>query len=170
MPDAAEAFGGPPAADQTGNLTLWAIPAATAGINLDAITKTQLDATSAKRITYSFMQGGWNPNPSQGKNQDNRLTSPQSRQSLQAVTQEIPDLSYVDSSDAGSAAAILTPGNWVIVERRNVPQTTLATVGQKVRAYSLTLGEQLVGPIQDGKFTRKQAVAVNYISAEHALT
>jgi hypothetical protein len=170
MPDVAEAFGGPPAVDQTGNLTLWAIPASTAGINLDAITATQLGATSAKRITYSFMQGGWNPNPSQGKNQDTRLTSPQSRQSLQGVTQEVPDLSYVQSTAATSASAILTPGDWIIVERRNVPQTTLATIGQKVRAYSLTLGEQLPGPIQDGKFTQKQAAAVNYISAEYALT
>ncbi|TLF33231.1 hypothetical protein [Microbacterium sp. 5K110] len=170
MADAPEAFGGPPAVDQTGNLTIWAIPAATAGVNLDAITAANLAATSAKRITYSFMQGGWNPNPSQGKNADTRLTSPQSRQSLQAVTQEVPDLSYVDSTDAGSASVILTPGDWIFVERRNVPQKTLAAASQKVRAYSLTLGAQLPGPIQDGKFTMKQAAAVNYISAEHALT
>jgi hypothetical protein len=170
MVDVAEAYGGPPAIDQTGNLTIWCIPKATAGINPDAMTKTQLDAASAKRITYSFIEGGWNPNPSQGKNDDRRLTSKQSRQTLQAVQNDIPDLAYVDSTAAGSAAMILTPGDWYFVERRNVDQSALATATtQKVRVYDLTLGEQLTGPIQDGKFTRKQAVAVNYISAEHAL-
>jgi hypothetical protein len=170
MADTPEAFGGPPAVDQTGNLTLWAIPGGTSGVNLDSITAANLGAATAKRITYSFMQAGWNPGPTQGKNADTRLTSPQSRQSLQAVTQEVPDLSYVDSADATSASVILTPGSWIIVERRGVPQTAVAATGQKVRAYSLTLGEQLPGPIQDGKFTKKQAAAVNYVSAEHALT
>lgn len=170
MADVAEAFGGPPAVDQTGNLTIWAIPKSTSGIDPNAMKTAQLAAASAKRVTYSFRQGGWNPNPTQGKNQDPRLTAPQTRQSLQNVQLEVPDLSYVDSTAAGSAAVILTPGDWYFVERRNVDQKLLAADGQKVRVYDVTLGEQLPGPIEDGKFSIKQAVAVNYISAEHALT
>ena len=170
MADAAEPFGGPPAVDQTGNLTIWAIPGATAGINLDAITAAQLGAATAKRITYSFTAEGWSPNPTQSKEADNRLTARQSRQSLQAVQNDIPDIVYVESADPTSADAILTPGEWIFVERRSVPNATLAATSQKVRAYSLTLGEKLPGPITGtGKFTKKQAVAVNYVSAEHAL-
>jgi hypothetical protein len=172
MADVAEPYGGPPAVDQTGNLTIWAIPAGTAGVNLDAITAANLGATTAKRITYSFTEDGWNPSPTQAKLTDNRLTSPQGRQSLDRVVNEVPDITVVDSSDAASAAEILKAGgDWIFVERRNVPQTTLAAAAQKVRAYSLSLGTQRPGPITNtGKFTKQHAVAVNYISAEHALS
>lgn len=169
MADAIEVAGGPPAVDQTGNLTVWAIPA-NGVANLDAVKLTELGATGAKRITYSFTPDGWNPNITQEKQDDDRLTSPQRRQGFGRTLPEVPDLVYVDSTAVTSAAEILKDGgDWVFVERRNVPQTELAKAADKVRAYKLGLGLQVPGPIGSGKFTKRQPVVVEYVSKEHAL-
>lgn len=172
MADAAEALGGPPAVDQTGNLTIWAIPGATAGHNLDQITKANLDAATAKRITYSFLPQGWNLSMPQEKNPDPRLTAIQTKQSLGVVNPELADLLYVDSTDAASAAEILKAGgSWIFVERRNVANSVVANTGQIVRAIKVTLGVQAPGPTDgSGKFTKSQTAVVEYVSNEHALT
>lgn len=171
MADVAEQLGGPPAVDQTGNLTIWVIPGATAGVNLDALTVANLTAATAKRITYSFTTDGYTLTMPQEKNDDDRLTAPQRKQSLGKVNPEFSDFKYVDSLDAASAAQILKDGgSWIVVERRNVPQTTLAAVSQIVRGIKISLGVQSPGPTNgSGKFTKTQAVVVDYVSAEHAL-
>lgn len=172
MPDVAELYGGPPAVDQSGNLTVWAIPGGTAGIDLDQIKVSDLTAASAKRITYSFVPGGYSVTQPQEKNEDERLTSPQRKQSLGKVNPEFSDLEYVDSDDPNSAAVILKAGgSWIFVERRNTPQKTLAAASQIVRAIKVDLGVQDLAPADGtGKFKCRQAAVVEYISARHALS
>lgn len=175
MADAPEVQGGPPAVDQTGNFTVWAIPGDTVGFNPDAVTKAMLDAASAKRITYSFLQDGYQFSMPQEKSDDPRLTSAQRRQSLGIVNPEFADLGYVKSESATSASQILKAGgSWYFVERRGVPQSQTAQVtptADKVRAIKVTLGVQAPGPVDgSGKFTQRQAVVVDYVGEEHALT
>ena len=171
MADTVEPQGGPPAVDQTGNLVIWAIPGDTE-IDLDALTVDDLDAVTAVRITYSFTPDGYALTLPQEKTDDPRLTASQRKQALGRVNPELQDLKYVDSSDEASAAQILKNGGpWVLVERRNVPNTTLATAGQIVRGLQLTLGVQAPGPTDGtGKFTKTQVAVVEYVGPEHALT
>lgn len=170
MPDVVEPQNGPPAVDQTGNLTIWAIPGDTAGIDLDKLTVTNLTAATAKRITYSFTPDGWALTLPQEKNDDDRLTAKQRRQSLGRVNPELADLKYVDSDDAGSAAEILSPGSWIFVERRKTDNAVLAAAGQKVRGIKVSLGVQAPGETNgSGKFTKTQTAVVEYVSEEHAL-
>jgi len=163
MADAAELFGGPPAVDQTGNLTVWWVPA----ISDLAAPKaaTEIGAATAYRVTYSFVPGGYNPDGTQEKLTDDRLTSPTSRESLGKTTRTL-DLEYVNSSTAGSAAVVLVEGlTGFIVERRSVPQTTLAAAAQKVTTYAVTLGAQIDSPPDGtGKFRIKQATAVSSVT------
>lgn len=171
MADVVEPQNGPPAVDQTGNLTIWAIRGNTSGIDLDAIKVANLEAASAKRITYSFVPSGYALTMPQEKNDDPRLTARQRRQSLGIVNPELADLEYVDSESADSASVILAEGGeWIFVERRKVSNRELAAAGQKVRALKVNLGVQAPGSLQGSKFTQTQVAVVDYVSAEHALT
>jgi hypothetical protein len=160
MADVAELFGGPPAIDQSGNLTIWAIPGRT--ISQTAPSVALVGGTTCFRITYSFATGGWVLTAPQAKNPDPRLTSPKTKQSLGEITPDLADLTYVDSTAAGSAAVVLaTGGDWQFIERRNVAQTVLALAAQKVRVLNVNLGAQAPGPIEGtGKFTLTQVVAI----------
>jgi hypothetical protein len=77
---------------------------------------TELGATGAKRVTYSFTPGGFKFAGSQGTVKDERLGLLQALESLDTndVTLE---LEYVESKDAGSAAVVL----------RRPPATTRGT-------------------------------------------
>ena len=169
MADAAELFSGPSAIDQTGSLTIWAIPGRT--VSKSAPSVALLGGATCFRVTYSFLTGGWALTSPQVKNPDERLTSPQDRQSLGKITPDLADLSYVDSSDAGSAAVVLAAGGlFQFIERRNVPQTTLAVAAQKVRVVDVSLGAQQPGPTDGtGKFAIMQAAAVDSLGAIVAL-
>lgn len=160
MPDVAELFGGPPAVDQTGNLTLWALTAPVADMLKPKVT--ELSAATAHRITYSFVTGGWMLTIPQTKNPDERLLSPITKESLGKLTPALADIKYVDSATAGSAAVVLAPGGtFDFVERRNIDQIILAIVGQPVRVLRLTLGAQVPGPADGaGKWAYTQAVAI----------
>ena len=160
MADVAENFNGPSAVDQKGNLTIWAIPGRT--VSQTAPSVALIGGATAFRITYSFNTGGWVLSAPQEKLTYERLTAPQSRQSLGRVAPELGDLNYVDSVAAGSAAVVLAPGGeWQFIERRNVPQTTLAVAAQKVRVINVSLGAQVPGPVDGtGQFSLTQAVAV----------
>jgi len=161
MADVAEAFGGPPAVDQSGNLTIWAIPGRT--ISQTAPSVALLGGVTAFRVTYSFLTGGWALTAPQEKPTDERLTSPQVRESLGKITPALADLNYVDTPDvAGSAAAVLAAGGaFQFIERRNIPQTTLAVAAQKVRVINVNLGKQAPGPTDGtGKFSLIQPVAM----------
>lgn len=171
MADAVEVVGGPPAVDQSGNLTVWWVPTI-ADVNAPKLT----EVGAGTRITYSFTPGGWALTMPQEKLDDDRLTSPQRKQALGKISPELADLAYVDSTDPKSAAAVLAPTAPAIskagyfVERRNVPQTTLATLGDKVRVIKGTVGAQAPGPTDGtGKFTLTQPVAVESVTGPVAL-
>ena len=171
MADAVEVVGGPPAVDQSGNLTVWWVPAI-ADVNAPKLT----EVAAGTRITYSFLSDGWNVQMPQEKLDDARLTSPQKRQSLGMVSPALDDLKYSDSTDTGSAAVVLAPASGetsksgYFVERRNVAQTELGAVGDMVRVIDCAVGVQVPGPTQGaGKFTLQQAVAVNKIVGPVAL-
>lgn len=169
MPDVAELFGGPPAVDQSGNLTIWAIPGR--AISQTAPSVALIGGATCFRITYSFTNGGWAVTAPQEKTADERLTAPQVKESLGRVTPSVADLAYVDSAAAGSAAVVLAAGgDFQFIERRNLAQTALAVAAQKVRVLNVTLGVQTAGPVEGtGKFGFMQAVAVDSIGAFVAL-
>lgn len=169
MADVAELFGGPPAVDQSGNLTVWWVP--TIADVLVPKAATELGAATSFRLTYSFTTGGWALTGAQEKIADDRLTSPQSLESLGKSTASLT-LGYVDSSAAGSAAVVLVAGtSGYFVERRGIAQTVVAAAAQKVRVIKVTLGKQIPGPIDGtGKFTYTQEVALTaVVGAEVAL-
>lgn len=158
MADVAE-ISGPPAVDQTGNLTIWWVP--TISDVSAPKAATEIGAVTSFRVTHSFTPDGWNLTGSQEKNKDDRLTLTQALESL-GKSEASLTLKYVDSSAAGSAAVILTEGlSGYFVERRNLAQTTLAAASQKVRVISVTLGKQIPGPVDGtGKFTYTQEVSI----------
>lgn len=163
MADAVETAGGPPAVDQSGNLTIWYVP--TIANPATGVTLAEIGAATAFRLTYSFTPDGWQLTMPQEKLEDERLTNPQRKQALGKVNPELADLKYVDSEAAGSAAVVLNgkTGGY-FVERRNVAQTVLATAAQKVRIVQVGLGVQSPGPTDGtGKFTLTQAAAVQNV-------
>lgn len=163
MADVAEAVGGPPAVDQSGNLTLWWVPTIA---NPDAPTVAEIGGAGAGRITYSLTEDGWSPSAPQEKVEDRRLTSKQRKQAFGTVSPELGDLVYVDSNDAVSAHVLLEGEEaGFIVERRNVANATLAAAAQKVRVWKVTLGEEAPGPVTgSGKFTFLRPIVVEYMS------
>lgn len=151
----------PPAVDASGNLTIFWVP--TIADVLAPKAATEIKAAGSKRLTYSFIPGGWNTTGDQTINQDNRLTLPVALTSLGVSTQDLT-LQYVDSTAAGSAAVVLVPGtSGYFVERRNLPNQTDAAAGQKVRVFAVTLGIQVFDPIGDGKFTISQKVSISNV-------
>lgn len=171
MADVIEVANGPSAVDQSGNLTVWWVP------TIADVTKPKLTEIGAgTRITYSFTPGGWALTMPQEKLPDERLTSPQNKQALGKVTPELADLNYVDSEDPNSAAVVLAPvapaasKGGFFVERRNVAQTELGKVGDKVRVIDANVGAQAPGPTDGtGKFTLTQPVAINSVTGPVAL-
>lgn len=171
MADAVEVVGGPPAVDQRGNLTIWWVPTI---VDVSAPKLTEIGAGT--RLTYSFIAGGWALTLPQEKLDDERLTSPQRKQALGKVSPELADLGYVDSTDVKSAAVVLAPTapatskSGYFIERRNVPQTSLAIVGDKVRVIACTVGAQAPGPTDGaGKFTLTQPVAIESVTGPVAV-
>lgn len=169
MPDVAEAFGGPPAVDQSGNLTIWVIAGRT--IDKAAPSAALLGGAACYRITYSFTTGGYTLTAPQEILPDERLTSPQDKQALGKISPALAPLAYVDSTTAGSAAVVLAAGGlFQIIERRNVAQTVLAAAVQKVRVIDVNLGTQAPGPTDGtGKFTITQVAAIDALGAVVAL-
>ena len=158
MADVVELYGGPPAVDQSGNLTIWWVP------TIVDVTKPKLTEIGAgKRITYSFLPNGWGYDATTEKLPDDRLTDPMGGESLGRTKPTFNDLLYVDSTAATSAAVILKDGGpGYFVERRNVPQTALGAIADKVRVLQVTLAMPTPGETAGaGKFSRKQAVAIS---------
>lgn len=167
MADVPELFGGPPAVDQSGNLTIWWVPTIA-----DPSKPKLTELATGTRLTYSFLSDGWSFGSTTEKLKDDRLTSPSSRESLGRRTPTFSALKYVDSTAAGSAAVVLKDGgNGFFVERRNVPQTEVGKVADKVRVIGVNLDAQMPGPTDGtGKFSLVQEVAIEgVIGAEVAL-
>lgn len=165
MADVAEATTVPPAADQSGNLTVWFVK------TISDVTApkaaTEIGAATSFRVTYSFTNDGWSFAADQDKTKDERLTLPQPLEALGNKNVSLNTLKYVDSTAAGSAAVVLKPVapatslSGYFVERRSVPNSTLAAAAQMVRVIPVTLGAQLPGPTDGtGKFTLLQVAAL----------
>jgi hypothetical protein len=169
MADSAEIANGPSAVDQSGNLTIWAIPGNT--ISQSAPSVALIGGATCFRITYSLTPSGWALTAPQEVTNDPRLTSTQDRQGLGKITPALAPLAYVDSSAAGSAAVVLAAGGqFQFIERRNTPQTTLAVAAQKVRVINVNLGAQAPGPTDGtGKFTYTQPAAIESLGSIVAL-
>ncbi|MBS1674643.1 MAG: hypothetical protein JSS74_11855 [Actinobacteria bacterium] len=160
MADVAEGLVPPPAVDQTGNLTIWWVPAIANVLAPSA--STEIGGAGAFRLTYSFTEDGWDFDASQEKIKDPRLTLKQPLEALGTSPVSLKTLKYVESTQAGSANVVLTEGlSGFFVERSSVPNATLAAEAQKVRVIPVTLGKQLPGPRNgQGKFTILQEAAV----------
>lgn len=161
MADVAEGLVPPPAVDQTGNLTIWWVPAIADTSAPKAAT--EIGAAGAFRLTYSFTEDGWDFDTSQDKIDDKRLTLKQPLEALGTSKISLKTLQYVESTQAGSAAVVLVEGTaGYFVERSSVPNATLAAASQKVRVIPVTLGRQRPGGRNgQGKFTIMQDVAVS---------
>ena len=161
MADVAELLP-PPAVDQSGNLTIWWVPTI-ADVSAPKAA-TEIGNAAAFRVTYSFTSDGWGLTGSQSKDKDNRLTLRQPLESLGTKDVSLT-LKYVDSDAVNSAAVLLTEGTTgYFVERRNVPNSTLAAASQKVRVIKVTLGAQIPGPVDGtGKFTYTQEAALGSV-------
>lgn len=159
-----------PAVDQSGNLTIVWCP--TIADVLLPKAATEVKAAGSKRLTYSFIPGGWSPTSTQATLKDARLTLPQDLESLDKVVAALT-LQYVDSTDAASAAQVLIPGTvGYFVERRNIANKTDFAAAQKVRVFAVTLGAQNYDAPADnsGKFTISQTCAIsNVVGAPVAL-
>lgn len=147
------------AVDQSGNTTIWWVP--TIADTSAPKAGTELGGANAFRVTYSFTPDGWGFTGSQEKVADDRLTLEQTLEALGKSTASLT-LKYVDSTATNSAAVVLTEGQTgYFVERRGVPNSTIAAAGQKVRVIKVTLGKQIPGPVDGtGKFTIMQETAI----------
>lgn len=153
------------AVDQSGNTTIWWVP--TIADVAAPKAGAEIGAATSFRVTYSFTPDGWGLTGTQEKIADDRLTLAQSMEALGKTTASLT-LKYVDSTATGSAAKVLTEGlSGYFVERRNVPNSTLAAAGQKVRVIPVTLGKQIPGPVDGtGKFTILQETAISGVLRE----
>lgn len=156
----------PPAIDQKGNTVIWFVQ--TIADLTAPKAATEIGAATSFRITHSLTTDGWTLNGSQTTSPDERLALTSPLESLDALTQTFGSgIKYVDSAAAGSAAVVLKPTapattkSGYFVERRNVPNATLAAAAQSVRCIPVTLGPQIRGPIDGtGKFTYTQLPAI----------
>lgn len=147
---------GPPAVDQSDNLTLYWVPTIA-----DPAKPKLAEIKAGKRITYSFVPGGYDLNGDQEVTKDERLTLGQSYESLGKSSASLV-LKYVDSEDPDSACVLLVEGSeGFIVERRGLPNRTEELAKQKIRPIKVKLGKQIPGPIDGtGKFSYTQKTSV----------
>ena len=170
MPDVADTT--PPAIDQSGNYVVWFVGGAIADTAAPGKVAV-FDAATTYRITHSFTPSGFAFDGDQAVNPDERLALPQTLESLGTVTRTLGFIEYVDSTTAGSAAVVLAPTapatskSGYFVERRNVPNATLATAAQKVTTIPVTLGPQIKVPVDGtGKFRIKQRVSITGVPVD----
>ncbi|MEA9983648.1 hypothetical protein [Subtercola sp. RTI3] len=153
-----------PAVDVLGNLTVvWVAGAVPATITAAAVK-------AGKRVTYSFIPGGWAPDQTQDIVKDPRKSLPQDLESLGKINASLK-MQYVDSADPNSAAVLLTaysPG-WFF-ERRSVSNPTDFAAAQTGRVIAGTLGIQSPLNGDDGKFGIEQSMALGSVIRTVTLT
>lgn len=135
----------------------WRITNVAVGAN--ALSVAIINAGAA--LTYSFTPDGFNYSISQATVTDARLTLTQdlSRPGRKTETLEVK---YVASSDAGSAAVVLTEGTEGKLNiRRGVDNATVATVGQKADVVTYIAGAQRPdAPSENGLDTISQTLFI----------
>lgn len=137
----------------------WKIAFVPSGSNPKSVAI--LAASPVKDLTYSFVDGGFKPDASQATVEDKRLTLIQNLSRPGKVTETLA-VQYVDSTDAGSAAVVLTSlldGFFVV--RRGISNDTDWTVAQKVDIYTVTTGIQRPdAPVENGRDTISQDIFI----------
>lgn len=146
----------------------WRITDVPAGSN--ALSVAILNGGTAKPITYSLTPDGFAWETAEATVEDKRLTLTQDL-SRPGKTTETLELTYVDSTDAGSAAVLLTAGKeGKFTVRRGVDNATTHTVGQKADVISYQLGVQRPqAPTENGLDLIKQTVYITAPTVRGAL-
>ena len=137
----------------------WRIWNVAAGVN--ALSVAIINAGTS--LTYGFTPDGFNYTINQETVNDPRLTLVQnlSRPGKKTETLEVK---YIRTSDAGSAAVVLTEGSTgQLVIRRGIDNATVATIAQKVDVITYVAGAQRPdAPVENGVDTISQTL---YITA-----
>jgi len=142
----------------------WRITDVPTGSN--ALSVAILNGGTAKPVTYSFTPDGFAWDTTQATVNDPRLTLDQDM-SRPGKTTETLELTYVDSTDAGSAAVLFVAGKTgQFTVRRGVDNATTHVVGQLADVISYVLGVQRPqAPTENGLDLIKQTV---YFTAKTA--
>ena len=116
-------------------------------------------------LTYGFTPDGFNYTISQDTVEDPRLTLVQSL-SRPGKKKETLEVKYVATSDAGSAAVVLTEGTaGKLVVRRGVDNATTATAAQKVDVITYLAGAQRPdAPVENGIDTITQTLFITDVT------
>lgn len=149
------AFGEVPGAvDQDGTFLVLFVP--DAGVaDVDAPKAAELNAATAKDLTYSLTTSGYNRTTSQATDTDERLTLADVLETPGRVTESI-ELQYVHGSEDDIADPVLVEGaKGFIVERRAVDITAPFAAGQDVDIIPVTVGvPRKDNPTSNGKWTK----------------
>jgi hypothetical protein len=139
----------------------WRITDVPTGSN--ALSVAILNGATAKPITYSLTPDGFAWDTAQATVEDKRLTLTQDL-SRPGKTTETLELTYVDSTDANSAAVLFVAGKTGQFNvRRGVDNAALHVVGGLADVISYVLGVQRPqAPTENGLDLVKQTV---YITA-----
>ena len=155
----------PAAIDVKGNLVIWWVTGTIT--DLTAPGKVAVfDAATTWRVTHSFVPVGFALDADQVIDTDSRLGLTVDLEALGIRTDTLGTLEYTDSTEATAAAVVLKPAgaatsiSGYFVIRRNVPNTTLATVAQKVYTIPVTLGTQYFPITPDGKALVRQVATI----------
>ena len=141
----------------------WKINTTPTGSN--ALSAAILNGGTSKPMTYSFTPDGFNYNVTQATVTDARLTlaTDLTRPGKKSETLE---LKYVDSSDAASAAVLLTEGSTgQFTIRRGIDNATIWTVAQKADVITYVLGAQRPdAPTENGIDTISQTAYITAVT------
>lgn len=130
-----------------------------------------LNGGTAKPLTYSFTPDGFNYTIAQETVADPRLTLIQNLSRPGKKTETL-ETKFVASSDAGSAAAILTEGvAGYLVIRRGVDAATDYTVGQKVDVITFLAGaDRPDAPAENAVDTISKTLYITEVTQRQATT
>jgi len=139
----------------------WRLTDVPAGSN--ALSVAILSGATSKPFTYSLTPDGFAWDTAQATVEDKRLTLTQDL-SRPGKTTETLELTYVDSTDANSAAVLFVAGKvGQFNVRRGIDNATAFTVGQLADVITYILGVQRPqAPTENGLDLIKQTV---YITA-----
>lgn len=128
------------------------------------------DLDAGDLITYSLTSDGFNHTVTQAKAEDKRLTLDQDLSRPGRITEDL-EVTYVRSSDAASAHALLTKGvEGYLVVRRGVDNATAWTIGDKVDIYEFVAGVQRPNaPTENGVDTLTSTLFIT-APTRHAVT
>jgi hypothetical protein len=146
----------------------WKIAQVPTGAN--ALSAPILKGGTAKNLTYSFTATGFNYTLAQAEVPDPRLTLISSL-SRPGKTTESLEVSYVDSTDANSAAVALPAGTiGQFVVRRGVDNATDWAAGQIVDVITFMAGVQRPdAPTENGLDTITQGMYITDVTKRKAV-